>query len=78
VVIVECSSINGECCEAANKFMRQVRASDGYSVYSDIIERKVAVIGLGAAGKVAGGKPEGIRPCICFGFHVLERLRPRC
>ena len=34
--------------------MRQVRASDGYPVYSEIIGRKVAVLGLGKMGKTAG------------------------
>ena len=53
VVVVECVPPTGDCCEAANKFMRTVRASDGYSVYSDIIERKVAVLAIG--NKVAGG-----------------------
>ena len=54
VVVVECQPTNGDCCEAASKFMRQVRGSDGYSVYSNIIGRKVAVLGLGKMGKVAG------------------------
>lgn len=54
VVVVECNAINGDCCEAANKFMRQVRGSDGYGVYSDIIKRHVAVLALGKMGKVAG------------------------
>ena len=54
VVVVECFEMNGDCCEAANKFMRQVRASDGYPVYSEIIGRKVAVLGLGKMGKTAG------------------------
>ena len=54
VVVVECTG-TGDCCEAANKFMRQVRGSDGYGVYSNIIGRKVAVLGVGKNnGKVAG------------------------
>ena len=53
VVVVECTGA-GDCCEAANKFMRQVRGSDGYGVYSNIIGRKVAVLGLGKMGKTTG------------------------
>eukprot|EP00966_Prymnesium_polylepis_P290813 6716487-Prymnesium_polylepis.1 len=34
--------------------MRNVRSSDGYSVYSDIIGRQVAILALGKFGKVAG------------------------
>lgn len=54
IVVVECNPMNGDCCEAASKFMRQVRASDGYGVYSDIIGRKVGVLALGKMGKVSG------------------------
>lgn len=54
IVVVECNAMNGDCCEAANKFMREVRGSDGYGVYSDIIKRKVAILALGKMGKVAG------------------------
>lgn len=54
IVIVECSPMNGDCCDAAAKFCRQVRASDGYGVYSDIIQRQVAVLALGKMGKVSG------------------------
>ena len=54
VVVVECLAMNGDCCEAAQKFMRRCRGSDGYGVYSDIIGRRVAVLGLGKMGKVAG------------------------
>jgi len=54
VIIVECMPMNGDCCEAANKFMRQVRASDGYGVYSNIIGRQVAILALGKMGKVSG------------------------
>ena len=39
-VVVECMSTNGAECEAAAKFMRQVRASDGYGTYSQIIKRQ--------------------------------------
>lgn len=53
-VVVECSPMNGDCCEAANKFMRDVRKSDGYPVYSEIIGRKVAVLAIGKHGKVSG------------------------
>ena len=53
VVVVECMSTGAEC-EAAAKFMRQVRGSDGYGTYSQIIKRRVAVLALGKAGKVAG------------------------
>ena len=54
VLVVECMPTTGDCCEAANKFMRQVRASDGYGTYSQIIKRKVAILALGKAGKVSG------------------------
>jgi hypothetical protein len=54
VVVVECMPMTGDCCEAAEKFMRDVRKSDGYPVYSEIIGRKVAVLALGKMGKVAG------------------------
>ena len=54
VVVVECVAMTGDCCEAATKFMRQVRGSDGYGVYSDIIGRKVALLALGKMGKVNG------------------------
>jgi len=53
VVVVECLP-NGDCCEAANKFMRKVRASDGYAVYSEIIGRKVAILGVAKSNKVTG------------------------
>lgn len=46
--------MNGDCCEAAQKFMRQLRASDGYSTYAAIIGRKVAVVGLGKLGRTGG------------------------
>ena len=49
IIVVECLAMNGDCCEAANKFMRDVRKSDGYPVYSAIIGRKVAVLALGKA-----------------------------
>jgi len=45
-LVVECGP-TGACCEAAEKFMREVRRSDGYSVYSEIIRRRVAVLALG-------------------------------
>ena len=54
VIVVECVPTSGEVCEAANKFMRQVRASDGYGVYSDIIKRQVAILALGKMGKTSG------------------------
>lgn len=54
VLVVECSAINGDCDQAALKFMRQVRSSDGYGTYSEIIGRRVAVLALGKMGKVAG------------------------
>lgn len=54
VVVVECMPTTGAECEAAAKFMRQVRGSDGYGTYSQIIKRRVAVLALGKAGKVAG------------------------
>ena len=54
VVVVECMPMTGDCCEAAEKFMRDVRKSDGYPVYSEIIGRKVAVLALGKMDKVAG------------------------
>ena len=54
VVVVECLPTSGEACEAATKFMRQVRASDGYGVYSDIIKRQVAILALGKMGKTSG------------------------
>jgi len=61
VIVVECMPTNGDCCEAANKFMRDIRKSDGYPVYSEIIGRKVAVLGLGKMGKVSGaGKVEQV------------------
>lgn len=53
IVVVECSP-SGDCVEAANKFMRDIRKSDGYPVYSEIISRRVAVLALGKPGKVAG------------------------
>mmetsp|Transcript_23689 Transcript_23689/g.75823 ORF Transcript_23689/g.75823 Transcript_23689/m.75823 type:complete len:169 (-) Transcript_23689:130-636(-) len=57
-LVVECGP-TGACCEAAEKFMREVRRSDGYSVYSEIIRRRVAVLALGRPGAVAGaGKVE--------------------
>ena len=59
VVVVECGP-SGDCCEAAAKFQRNVRASDGYSVYSDIIQRKVAVLGLGKASGKGAAKVEEV------------------
>lgn len=53
LVVVECAP-SGDCCEAAKRFMRQVRGSDGYGTYSGIIGRRVAVLGLGKMGKLAG------------------------
>ena len=46
VLVVECSPLNGDSCEAAQKFMRDVRKSDGYPVYSEIIGRKVAILAI--------------------------------
>ena len=54
ILVVECSPMNGDCCEAASKFMRQLRASDGYATYAAIIGRKVAVVGLGKLGRTGG------------------------
>ena len=54
VLVVECSPLNGDSCEAAQKFMRDVRKSDGYPVYSEIIGRKVAILAIGKQGKVPG------------------------
>ena len=59
VVVVECGP-SGDCCDAATKFQRNVRASDGYSVYSDIIQRKVAVLGLGKASAKGAAKVEEV------------------
>ena len=59
VVVVDCGP-SGDCCEAATKFMRNVRASDGYCVYSDIIQRKVAVLGLGKASGKSTAKVEEV------------------
>ena len=54
VLVVECSAITGDCDQVALNFMRQVRSSDGYGTYSEIIGRRVAVLALGMMGKVAG------------------------
>lgn len=53
ILVVECTA-TGECCEAAQKFMRQLRASDGYATYAAIIGRKVSVVGLGKLGRTGG------------------------
>jgi hypothetical protein len=54
VVIVECNETNGDVCEAGQKFMREVRRSDGYPIYSEIIGRRVAVLGVGKLGRTSG------------------------
>jgi len=73
VLVVECT-VAGVCCEEANAFMRAVRRSDGYGVYSEIIGRQVAILGLGQATRLTG--PATVEEVLCKRGGCKRLLAP--
>ena len=79
IVVVDCSGPSE--CEAATKFQRQVRASDGYGTYSEIIGRKVARARPRSMGKIASAlkveevllKARRLRQARSQGWHTSNK-----